>query len=232
MENNQEIIAGEPITSLAALSRDASNVSVYTTDTLLSEIAKSRVFLPYIKIAGAQAKEVSKKVCSAGDFLMTRGKDDVVKLGEKFECVPLAFRVKATVFTADDKVLSYFDPTTKEFQDTREKSKVFDNGCMFGVECLLWVPEHETFATWFAYNVTALNEINSIRSRTGQLSILKSKLIETKKFNWYGPQVLPCSNPYKEPDLNLAASTIKEFNNPKSSEVEVAEEGTADARAR
>jgi hypothetical protein len=230
---NQNIIVEEPITSLAALSKDASNVSVYTTDTLLSEIAKSRVFLPYIKIASAQAKEVTKdKICSAGDFLMTRGKDDVVKLGDRFECVPLAFRVKTTVFTKDDKVLAYYDPESKEFKDAREKSKVFDNGCMFGVECLLWVPEHETFATWFAYNVTALNEVNSIRSRTGQLSILKTKFIESKKFSWYGPQILPCSNPYKEPDLNLAASTIKEFNNPKSSEVEVAEEGTADSRAR
>lgn len=230
--SDQEIIQAESTKSLASLAKDAGNVSIHTTDALLAEIAKSRIFLPYIKIAGAQAKEVTKKVCSAGDFLMSRSKDDVVKLGDKFECVPLAFRVKAQVLTSDDKVLSYFDPATKEFQDAREKSKVFGNGCMFGVECLLWVPEHETFATWYACNVTALNEINSMRARSGQLSLMKSKLIETKKFNWYGPQILSCSNPYKEPDLDLAASTIKEFNNPKSSEIEMAEEGDANTRAR
>lgn len=232
MSDDTEVIVAP--TSLAELTKDMNRGSVYTTDQVLAEVAKARTFLPYIKIASSQSKLVTKdKICAGGDFLMYKSKTDIVKLGPQFQCIPLAHRVKAMAFTAD-KTLTYFDPTTKEFLDTKEKSKVFSNNCMSGVEILFWIPEHDTFATFYCYNVTALNQVQTIRGRYDKVSILKSEFIETANYNWYGPQILACSEKAIEPDLTLAASVIKDFCNPKSSEAEAvtAEEGGTAERAR
>lgn len=231
-QNKDTELASQRPMSLAELSAQM-NHSVQTTDEDLAAIAKARTFLPFVKIASANSRLVTKdKVCSAGDFVLSVNKNTVIKLGASFQCIPVAHRVKAMAFTPE-ATLTYYDPKSPEFQSVKEKSKVFENNCMSGVEILLWIPEHKTFATFYCYNVTALNQVHTIRGRYGKNSKLESVFIDNGKYTWYGPEIHACSDPFEEPDPTEAASILNDFCNPKSSEVEEAEEGgTTAERAR
>lgn len=187
------------------------------------EMAVSRSFLPRINLLQSMSKEVTKKKMPVGEFIFTIGKDDITKMGEKFSCIPLAFRFKAVDMRNKEKILNYYDQKSVEFLNVKKISKESSmSSCLCGIEFLLWVPDREAYATYYLSSTSALAEAQNIRNLIGKPTWLKSKFVETEKYSWYVPVSLFCSDPMKEPnDFALAKSTIDSFLNPKSSDVEI-----------
>lgn len=190
------------------------------------EMAITRSFLPRINLLQSMSKEVTKKKMPVGEFIFTIGKDEITKMGEKFSCIPLAFRFKAVDMRNKEKILNYYDQKSTEFLNVKKISKETQmSGCLCGLEFLLWVPDREAFATYYLSSASALAEAQNIRNLIGKPTWLKSKFVETEKYSWYVPVSMYCSDPLKEPtDLALAQATINTFLNPKSSDVEIVSE--------
>lgn len=222
-----------PLT-LATLGQQTQIAPASVDDAAFKEMAVTRNFLPRVNLFQAMSKEVTKKKAGSGDFGFTVGKDDMTKLGEKFACIPLAFRFKAVDMRNKEKILNYYDQRTAEFAAVKAVAKEGGmTGCLCGIEFLLWVPDMDQFATFYLSSVSALAEAQNIRNSIFKPAWLKSKLVETKQYSWYVPVCIPCSDPLKEPDIELAKKTIETFTNPKSSEVEaVTEEEKSEAETR
>jgi len=205
-------------------------------DNDFKALAKTHSFLPRINLLQPTSKEAGRnKKGMPGDWLLTKSKDDSDNISEKFMAIPLAFRFKAVDMRNKEKILNYYDQKSPEFLAVKEVAKGKGmTGCMAGIEFLFWAPEQEAFATWYASSVTALGEAQSIRVMIGKPVWIKSVEISSKDFTWFGLKCTPCSEPYKEPDIAMAASTIKTFTTPKSSEVEAVtpEEAAESERAR
>lgn len=233
-ENDLSLVSDAPL-SLAALRQSSIQVAPESaSDEDFKQLAVTRNFLPRINLFQAMSKEVSKRKITAGEFGVTVGKDDLTKLGEKFSGYPLAFRFKAVDMRNKEKILNYFDQRTEEFKAIKEVSKTSMSGCLCGLEFLFFLPEQDVFATYYLSSVSSLSEAQNIRNMIFKPATIKSKLVETEKYSWFVPVCIGCSDPMKEPDIQLAQETIKTFTNPKSSEVEVVtpEEGSTEERAR
>lgn len=223
-QNEEVILNAETNTALTLASLTETQIAPASMDENdFKEMAVTRNFLPRINLLQALSKEVTKKKLPSGEFIFTVGKDDITKMGEKFTCIPLAFRFKAVDMRNKEKILNYYDQKSPEFLNVKKISKESSmSGCLCGIEFLLWVPEREAYATYYLSSTSALAEAQNIRNLIGKPTWLKSKQVETEKYSWYVPVSLFCSDPTNEPsDLALAKETINTFLNPKSSDVEI-----------
>lgn len=100
----------------------------------------------------------------------------------------------------------------------------------FGPEFLIWIPgaNPQSFATFFCGNKTMRREAPNLRGLIGRAATLKVTLIETKKYSWHGPVVVPCSTPFDLPDMEEIKAQVSRFNNPPEQDVEKAEEDVRD----
>lgn len=152
--------------------------------------------------------------------------DTITDLGEEVDLVVLAFRPKA-LSIGDGTVITSHDVRSDTYAAIKEKSFVKDSGCMYGPEFLVYVPNADIFATYFASSKTARREAKSaIKPLIGCAAIFKCKLIDPpgSRFKWHGPVVLPCSTPMEIPDMEIIQKEIEKFKNPPESEVEVADD--------
>lgn len=222
--------------TLASLGQNLQVAPATMDESDFKAIAITRSFLPRINLLQSMSKEVTKKKMPVGEFIFTVGKDEITKMGEKFSCVPLAFRFKAVDMRNKEKILNYYDQKSDEFLAVKKISKEGNmSGCLCGLEFLLWVPDREAFSTYYLSSASALAEAQNIRNLLFKPTWLKSKFVETEKFSWYVPVSMFCSDPLKDPDIALAKATIDTFTNPKSSDLEIVTEGSdksEDDRAR
>jgi hypothetical protein len=151
-------------------------------------------------------------------------------LGKEVELWAIAWRPKAIDMSDDDTILTSHDPKDPEFQRIQAKSDEKDSGCMYGPEYLVYVPAVNAFATFFMGSKSSRREAPALQARLKNSAILKSKLIETKKFSWYAPIVTPCSTPLDKPDPEKLASELEKFNNPPKDDKERVEESEERAR--
>src|SRR6218665_2074028 len=195
-------------------------ISVQSTreaDTLA--VSTSGAFLPRIKLCQGQATEVlKKKIAHGGNFALIKTKDDIEDLGDEVLMIPLAGRAKA--LEIGDMIIANFEPNSPEFKRIIEESKVKDSGCMYGPEFLVWLPDQQLFVTLFLCNPTSRREGGSFNTRLKKGALLKSHLIETAKFSWFGPLCEDYSSPIANlPDLAEAQEQVTKFENEKSSKV-------------
>jgi len=142
-----------------------------------------------------------------------------------------AWRPKA--LSTNDPVISVYDVDDAEFKRIQEQSDVANSGCMFGPEFLVYIPAAGKFATFFMGSKSQRRESPNMKARMHQAATLKSKLIETPKYKWQNPVVVPCSTPFELPDLQAVKEQIEKFTNPPVSEIERVDDSKKDeGRAR
>ena len=182
-----------------------------------------------------QLMTAASELCKKNEFPMNHYaivKDGKYQdIGEVIEVIVLAWRPKA-LDMSDPKgeIMSSFDLKDDEFKRIKLKSEGSDSGCMWGFEFLVYVSEHEAFATFFMGSASARREAPSMKSQMLKGATLKSRLIESKKYSWFAPVITPCSSPLEAPEQEKLEEEIEKFNNPPKDDRETVTEN--DERAR
>jgi hypothetical protein len=221
----------------------------YSSNTEFDKMAAGS-FLPYLQLAGSSSNLVKKgreTGVKQGEFVVCKGKDTLVaNLGERFNCLPFAWRPKAIMFAGAD-TKSYYDPNSEAFREIERQSKAKNKSAKFGHEFLVWLPDQNMFAAFFFNNPTMRRvspDLKALLPKNGATSIpatVYSKLIETADFSWYGPVVEICSTPLNMPAIGTPEaddfisklkSESEKFANPPESEAEVVAEDEAATTAQ
>lgn len=203
----------------------------YAVDEVFNTVAVSSGYLPYIQLYGGTSEAVKRQKIGIGRYGLVRSKDNIEDLTVAVDILVLSWRPRA--MQTGDEMLSIYNSTSPEFKKIMEKSEIKDSGCMFGPEFLIWLPSAKPtcFATFFMSSKTSRRESPNLRALMGKPATLKAQLIETKKYMWHGPVVVPCSTPF-DIDFEIAErdEVMNKFNNPLETEVESVPEGAGQAR--
>jgi len=195
----------------------------YVSDEHWDSLASSSTFLPRLQVMTGNSGLVSSGKISPGRLGLVKSKEEVEDLGNQIDCIPLSFRYKAMSFSDNGDVVSKFNPSDPEFKKIQEKSSIQNSGCMAGIEFLLWLPNQDKFCTFYLASVSARKESANIRGLIGKGATIKTKFIESKRYKWHAPVVTVCSSPLDPPEMEALKEEMEKFNNPKESEVELAD---------
>lgn len=180
-------------------------------------------FLPRLQLFQGSSNEVKRKEIGIGEWGVIKGKKIEHVLGESFIMVPCAYRLKAMEF--GEKVLSYFDPKTENFERVKKQSQVKNSKSACGPEFLVWLPELQLFCTLFCTNTTFKNAAPTLRGMLNKLVAADVEYIEGSEHSWHGPKFnVSSQTDFAQPDIALLQTTKQEFIDAKDSQVELAEE--------
>jgi hypothetical protein len=247
----------EPITDLAQLGEQA-DIS-FVPDQAIQQaesVMTATSFLPRIQVNGSSTELVKMGKLPMGTFGLVWSKEKFVDLGKEAVMMVISVRSKALLIPQQGEQgnpVSYYDPQSEDFQRVQAKALVKNQGmtgAMFGPEFLVWLPNQQTFATFFHSSETSRRIAPSIiqlmrKDKDKPSSGLrpaairaKTKFIDPPKasFSWWGHEILPETSPLPAPPEGFGENLRRElekFNNPPAVEVEVAPQPAAAAgRAR
>lgn len=198
--------------------------SKYAMDEKFQEDLVSGGWMSRIQVCGGNSKAAMTGKVKVGNYAIVRGKDNFEDLGAVCDVVPLAYRPVA--IDTSEGYLAVYDPKSEAFGDIRDRSKEQDSGCFWGPEFLVWLPSHKSFHSFGLFSTTARNVFTELRSllpgdpdAEGNIPVrlvtLKSQMIQNKRNTWYGPVIVPSSQPIScMPPYSLMAKEIERFINP------------------
>lgn len=184
-------------------------------------VASASSFLPRVQLFGGNSDACKEGRIPIGQYGLVAGKDDLEILGPEVDVLVLAGRAKA--LQTGSSIISVYDHNDPVFKQIQADSDVKDSGAMFGPEYLLWVPQSDSYATFFMSSKTARRESKAIHALIGFAATLKAKLINGEKYKWHGPVVVKCTAPtFTVPGADLMREQIAKFKNPPKSKIEAA----------
>lgn len=172
---------------------------------------KTRSFHPFLQLIQPTSRDVPDDV-HPGSVLMKFGGSDekAVNLGNKFKAFVISVRGKSTFYdkvnnkvkaeyaipnaTGDGQDVTSLYNEYKTKAEEEEKAGVQNKNFRRGLEALVWLPEHKTFATYFANTVTTVQSVldtvspygaNFSEGRSGTLVNLFTVKKESTKGKWY-----------------------------------------------
>lgn len=196
-------------------------VSKFSDDDFAIVSKSAGGYLPRLQLMTAASEK-----CKSGEFPINSWaliQDSAYKdLGKRIDVLVLGFRPKAMQVTPS--VLAYHTPSSNEFQAIMKRADTPNSGCMYGPEFLVWIPSEKSFATFFMGSKSARREAGNVRALIRKPATLASvKCTNSNDQVWYTPQVTVCSTPFELPSLDEIQRTMTEFENPRDSEVTLAE---------
>ncbi len=195
------------------------------------DIVKSGDYLGRLQLFGSKSDACATGEIGIGHWGLVRG-DDITDLSGEDDIIIIGWRAKA-LDTSGDALIIDFDSKSDTFADIKGRAGTRDSGCMFGPEFLVYLPEQAVFATYYMSSKTARREAKKVVALEGKAATFKCRLIETPKYKWHGPVVLPCSAPVIAPPEDKVRAEWAKFANPPKSDVEVADDSdSTDTRAR
>lgn len=192
-------------------------------------VAGVDTYLPRLQLFGSKSDACATGDIGIGHFGLVRD-NNIIDLGVELDAVIVSWRPKALQIDGDT-IITEYNPESDLYQKIKELSFVSDSGCMFGPEYLLWITSQNQFATYFMSSKTSRREARKLHPLVGKAATFKCKLIETARYKWHGPVVVPCSTPLDVPPVETIQGVVNSFQNPPKSDVELAPE-TTDERAR
>ena len=200
----------------------------YTPEDL-KKMTKSGDWLPRLQLMTSNSEKCKDGKFPVNHYALIEGQN-YQDLGAQIDVVVFTWRPKA--LEIDDEIITNFDPESAEFQRIEEEADVPDSNCMFGPEYLLWLPETKQFCTFFMGSKSARREANNVSARIGMAATLTSKQVQTKKYTWFAPECLQCSQTLGIPDMEDVKKEVNKFNNPPESIIETVEEEDQSKRER
>lgn len=218
-----------------------TSLPVSAPKTDLSKYGGEMEFLPRIQLASGNDKYSKRGKIPPGHYGVPEGDDDIIDLGESIDVLPFAVRDKA-LDTTESPPIAVFDADDPVFKDIAERGLEKDSGCMFGPSFLVFERNTGKFYEFFCGNKSAriesgkfsnylpVNEEQAaafnVKAQPPQPLTMRAKYIERPRQAWYAPQVTKCSTPFTNlPSIEKIVEEINKFQNPKASDVEVAEGG-------
>jgi len=187
-------------------------------------------YLPRFQLFSSKSDACAEGKIVGGHYGLV--KDDIITdLGAEISVLVVSWRAKA-VQTGGEALIIDYDHNSAMFNDIKTRSGEQDSGCMYGPEFLLWLPELGTFATYHMNSKTARREAKKLGPLLGGAVTLKCRLIETARFKWHGPVVLPCSTPMTAPPEDVMRAEWTKFQNPPATGAELADDDGKGNRAR
>lgn len=197
-------------------------------DKSFDALAKAATWLPRINLQGTGSNMVKEDKIKQGHFALIESKESFADLTNSFDCVVISWRPKA-MRVDGDQVINVHNPQSPEFEKIVAEADQPDSGCLYGPEFLLWVKGASKFATFFMSSKTLRREAPNLKTLIGKAATVRSKLIKTQKYSWFGCTVTPCSTPFDIPPIAEIKEQAAKFANPGEKEVESA---PTDGRAR
>ena len=199
----------------------------------LSELTQSGDYLPQLRIYGSSSALVKQGKFPQGHFGLYFTADKVVDLDEQVDILIVTYRPRASIMLTDEQPVNYFDPESKNFNDVKTRGKNKEQGFMFGLDYLIWIPSIKHFAVFFMGNPTLRRESPNVKGNVGKAATLKIKFIPSKKWGgWHGCETLACDAPFDIPSNEEIKEVYdSKFANPKDSTVDIADD-TDGERAR
>lgn len=228
MTTENEIAVIEDSSPMAIKSMNAASSEALT---LVSQGSK---FLPYITLGGSSSKLVKEGKLGVGHFALMKGQS-FIPLSEKFDCICYGWRPRAMDYSAG---LSIFNTANPEFDRIRQAALAGTRNMAFGMEFLLYIPDHDEFALYLFGSTSARNEspnmLNIYEEQTDSYIMVNvSSYLTTnkKKDSWHVPIVTKSESAVtKLPTNTQLATVMQQFNNPVDSAVE--ETVAGDSRER
>jgi hypothetical protein len=235
----EHMMSEEPNPSTDIIPADLGEGAVQKYDeSVIDAISAGHKYLPRLQLMIANSGPCKKNKFPINHYALIRDQN-MHDLGESIDVIVVAVRPKALDLSGDE-VVSVFDPKldaknnpTGEFARIQDKAAEKDSQCMFGPEYLMYISSIGQFATFFMGSKSARRESPNLKALLRQAATLKSKLIQTKRYEYFSPAVLPCSTPLDPPNTDDLIEQVNKFNNPPEREVELVEddaEGPARAR--
>lgn len=198
----------------------------------LAAVTSSGDFLARLQLFGGNSDACKKGQIPIAHYGLVTGKDNVEDLGKEVDVIVICGRPKALRICDDDSIITKHDPNDEEFKKIAEDSNVQDSGCMYGPDFVVYIPSIGKFATFFMSSKTARRVAPAVHARLRKAATLKAELIETKKYSWHGPVVVPCSAPMVTPSNDDIQAAVKKFMAQKESAVETVSDAASTGRAR
>lgn len=218
------------MTDLIQVSDKASALLHVEDDGDFKSLAKNVSFLAGFKLFNAQSGAVMRRKIAAAHFGLVKGKDDIHDFGDSVDIIPIAHRFKA-VLKHEGEYLSYYKRKSEPFLRAEAMAKADkQSGCMAGIEFLIWIPELSVFSLWYCFTTSTLGAADSIQAQYLKPTTVKSRLVETKKFSWFEPEILRCSTELAPPTDEQLTDELTRFRNPKEATVEVDENSASQDR--
>lgn len=154
-------------------------------------VAQGSDYFPRIQLMSSQSGLVAEDKIQKGHFAYVTKKDSFRDLGPTFDCVVLAVLPK-TMLINDDTIESSYNHKDPNFLKILSLAKQgSNNGALYGPEFLIWVPD-VGYGTWHLNNATGRIAANEIKNFMHKAITVASRLIVTKKYKWFGPEIVEC----------------------------------------
>ena len=213
---------------LLDLGAEGANLQKYGAD--VSDQLTKTGFLPRLQLMTGNSKKCKLNEFPINKFALISGQEHI-DVGEPVDVLVLVWRPKAIDTGAEEMIVSH-DIEDPEFQRIQEASDVKDSGCMYGQEFLVYVPTHKKYATFFMGTKTSRREAPNMLALCQKAATLRAGHIQTKKYDYFSPQVVKCSTAFELPDKKDVLEQIADFNNPKAQKVERVEKDPKSAETR
>jgi hypothetical protein len=241
--------------ALAVLSELNLPSTELASDEVYTGLAKSTEFLGRLQLY-SKGSAVNRKLIGPGEFGIPEG-DEIIGLGESVDLIPLARRPKALDMSDKEAIIADYDANSDVFKDIQVRSEGPDSGCMWGISFLVIERTTGRLVEFFCgtkstrqeagkmFNFLTLTQaqidkaaeqgkdVSKLQPHGPLPMTLKSKLVETGKFSWHVPVVLPCSTPFNRlPPVDVMNKEVAKFLTVKNGGVEKAEAAPKSRRAR
>jgi hypothetical protein len=216
------------------------DLGIATADQLggaMETLTKTSDFLPQMRVYGSEAAVVKEGKFPLGHLGLYFAANNIVDLGTQIDCLVIAARPRASIVTGDQPI-SYYKFDSPEFQDTLTRAKLkqrdtgYKPGYLAGLEYLLWLPSVGKYTLFLMGNTTLRRESTNLKALLGKGATIQMKYIKTTQHSWHGVQVFPCTTPMQLPDIESLQDEVAKFNNPKESQVELADDTQGSDRVR
>lgn len=176
--------------------------------------------------------------CKSGEFPINHyafiAGENYEDLGKQLDVLFLAWQPLA-MDTSSGSPLYFYNQNSPNFLKTQQKSGVQDSGCMYGPNFLVWIPQLQKFATFFAGTKSLRRDAAAFDSflKQGAFCTLEMTQRKTPKYTWFSTAASKCNASYDMPPADEAtAKAIKMFQDAKDSEVELADQKESGDRER
>jgi len=127
----------------------------------------------------------------AGDYLL--GRNDILKT---VRAVVGVSRPRAVYIDSGEVQSESYDTKSAEWEKIVALKKHGKNGARYGLEFLLWLPDHGQFAQLGFFNTARERGADMIAARDAKKMVtLSAELVDGKSFSWHLPVVDQVENP-------------------------------------
>ena len=216
-------------------------------DSLFADLAKGVDYAKSLKLY-TKGKAIDKGLIAPGRYGVYVSKEEITDLGTSIDLVVWARRPFAIDMSDKENIVRNYDPTSDAFADIRERSKEKNSGRQCGVEFLVFERATGEFYVWFCGSKSTLRaaselygymsvdeataEANGEEPR-GPLPVSCGVRLIEGQFSYHVPTLNKCSTPFTNlPEEVVIVEQITKFLNPKTDNVEEADESELAGRAR